>query len=145
MSVDDVVYLTLDDVIQAAATALALESSIVRAIINVPLGRISPQCARGGFGEHGDHPTIPAKVSILLQRVASNHALPDGNKRTALLCAILFSNLNGLAWEPPLGDDPDGTETAEVVEAAAAGVLPFGALSAWVEDRLVYPSSISRV
>lgn len=138
MPVDDVVHLTLDDFIQAASTALEMDSSIVQSIINVPLAESALGAPAAGFGEHEEYPTIPEKVAILLQRVASNHALPDGNKRTALLCAILFSNLNGLAWEPPPGDHPDGTETAEVVEAAAAGVLPFGALSAWVEDRLVY-------
>jgi len=94
-----------------------------------------------GFGDHEEYPTLPMKVAVLLQRIASNHALADGNKRVALLCAILFSNLNGLAWDLPAGDVPDGTETAEVVEAAAAGVLPFGALTAWVEDQLDYPAA----
>lgn len=67
---------------------------------------------------------------------ASNHALPDGNKRTALLCAILFANLNALDWEPPEADEPDGAETAEIVEAAAGGGVPLAALAAWVGDRL---------
>lgn len=89
-----------------------------------------------GFGEHQEYPDLAVKVAVLLQRVASNHALPDGNKRTALLCAILFANLNGLDWEPPKADDPDGAETAEVVEAAAGGNVPLAALAAWVGDRL---------
>lgn len=79
---------------------------------------------------------MEVKCAVLLQRIASNHALPDGNKRTALLCAILFANLNGFMWMPPAGDDEDGQETAEVVEAAAARYVPLPALAAWVRDRL---------
>lgn len=137
MSADDCIYPTLDDFTRAASVALEMDPPIVRTIIDVPLAESALAAPAAGFGEHEHYPAMPRKVAVLLQRIASNHALPDGNKRTALLCAIIFSNLNGLAWDPPSGDDPEGTETAEVVEAAAAGVLPFGALTAWVEDRLV--------
>jgi len=115
-----------------------MDPATVRNVVNVPLAESALGAPAAAFGDHDEYPTFPMKVAILLQRIASNHALPDGNKRAALLCAILFSNLNGLAWDPPFGDDPDGTETAEVVQAAAAGVLPFGALTAWVEDRLAF-------
>jgi death-on-curing protein len=118
-----------------------MDPATVRNVVNVPLAESALGAPTAGFGDHEEYPTFPMKAAILLQRIARNHALPDGNKRTALLCAILFSNLNGLAWDPPLGDDPDGTETAEVVEAAAAGVLPFGALTAWVEDRLAFSAA----
>jgi hypothetical protein len=74
---------------------------------------------------------------VLLRAVASNHSLPDGNKRTALLSAILFANLNGHRWVPPPADQPDGEETAEVVEACSTRSVPLGALAAWVDDRLV--------
>jgi prophage maintenance system killer protein len=77
-----------------------------------------------GFGGYERYPSLAAKAAVLLQHVARNHALPDGNKRTALLCAILFANLNGLDWEPPEADDPDGKETAEIVEATAASKVP---------------------
>jgi death-on-curing protein len=133
---EDCVYPTLDDFVRAASVALQMDPATVRNVVNVPLAESALGAPAAGFGDHEEYPTFPMKVAILLQRIVSNHALPDGNKRAALLCAILFSNLNGLAWDPPTGDDPDGTETAEVVEAAAAGVLPFGALTAWVEDRL---------
>ncbi len=89
-----------------------------------------------GFGGYEQYSGFTSKVAVLLQALTSNHPLPDGNKRTALLCAVLFANLNGYRWEPPAGDDPDGEETAEVVEAVAARVLPRGALVAWVDHRL---------
>lgn len=88
------------------------------------------------FGDFERYPGIDTKAAVLLQRVASNHALPDGNKRAALLCAILFANLNGFEWRRPAADDESGDETAEVVEAAAAGGVPLPALAAWVRLRL---------
>lgn len=53
-----------------------------------------------------------------------------------MLCAILSAGLNGCDWIPPNADDPDGAETAEIVEAAAAGGVPLAALAAWVGLRL---------
>ena len=73
---------------------------------------------------------------MLLQAITNNHALPDGNKRTALLCTIVFAGLNGYRWVPPPGDEPDGTETAEMVEATAAGSITLEELASWIADRL---------
>lgn len=133
---DDVSYLTYEDYLQAAAQALRMNQDTVSRIADRPLAESALAAPAAGFGEHQEYPDLAVKVAVLLQRVASNHALPDGNKRTALLCAILFANLNGLDWEPPKADDPDGAETAEVVEAAAGGNVPLAALAAWVGDRL---------
>ena len=44
-------------------------------------------------------------------RLTKNHALPDGNKRTALAVTIAFCDVNGFDWVPPARDDPDGEET----------------------------------
>jgi hypothetical protein len=51
------------------------------------------------------------KAAVLLVRLTRNHALPDGNKRTALATTIAFCDVNGFDWLPPAGDDPDGEET----------------------------------
>lgn len=134
---DDVAYLTYQDYLNAGAQALAMDLQTVRRIANQPLAESALAAPAAGFGDHQHYPGFATKVAVLLQRVASNHALPDGNKRTALLCAVLFANLNGYHWQPPAADDPDGEETAEIVEAAAAGQLPLAALTAWVDDRLL--------
>lgn len=135
-AVDDVSYLTYQDFLQAAAQALGMALDTVRQVAHRPLAESALAAPAAGFGDHEEYPDLAVKVAVLLQRVASNHALPDGNKRTALLCAVLFANLNGLGWEPPAADDPEGAETAEIVEAAAAGEVPLAALAAWVNDRL---------
>lgn len=133
----EVVYPTIDDFHRAAAEALGLDLTTVRSFTNETLAGSALAAPRAGFGDFEQYPEFATKTAVLLQAVASNHALPDGNKRTALLCSILFAALNGLQWIPPPADDPDGTETAEVVEAASTRSVPLGALAAWIGDRLV--------
>jgi prophage maintenance system killer protein len=60
------------------------------------------------------------KAAVLLVRLTKNHALPDGNKRTALAVTIAFCDVNGFDWVPPVGDDPDGEETYQLMLAIAA-------------------------
>jgi death-on-curing protein len=130
-------YLTLDDFHRAAARALGVELATARSMTNDTLAGSAVAAPAAGFGAYEKYPDFASKAAVLLQAVANNHALPDGNKRTALLCTILFANLNGYGWEPPPADNPDGEESAEVVEACATRSVPLGALSAWVSDRLV--------
>jgi len=84
-------YLALDDVLAAAEAHLGhpaevgdyglLESAIAR-----------PQATV--FGEDA-YPTLHEKAAALLQSLATNHALIDGNKRTAFVATALFYELNG--------------------------------------------------
>jgi death on curing protein len=133
----EVSYLNYEDFLRAAGQSLGINLDTVRRVASRPLAESALAAPAAGFGDHEVYPDLAVKVAVLLQRVASNHALPDGNKRTALLCAVLFANVNGLDWEPPATDDPDGAETVEVVEAAAAGAVPLAALAAWVRERLL--------
>ena len=84
-------YLTLDDVLAAAEAHLGrpaeigdyglLESAVAR-----------PQAS--AFGEDA-YPTLHEKAAALLQSLAANRALVDGNKRTAFVATALFYELNG--------------------------------------------------
>lgn len=129
--------LTFEDFTRAASLALGADLRTVGRIADRPLAESALAAPFASFGDHELYSAFEMKVAVLLQRVASNHALPDGNKRTALLCAILFANLNGYRWDPPSADDDEGQETAEVVEAAASGAVPLAALAAWVGNRLL--------
>lgn len=84
-------FLTLDDVLAAAEAHLGrpaeigdyglLESAVAR-----------PQASV--FGQDA-YPTVHEKAAALLQSLATNHALIDGNKRTAFVATALFYELNG--------------------------------------------------
>ena len=70
--------------------------------------------------------TLAAALCIGL---AKGHPFVDGNKRVALLTTYTFLAVNGLIL------DADETETAETIEAVAAGHMSEAALSKWIADR----------
>ena len=54
----------------------------------------------------------------LLERLAWNHPLPDGNKRAAWAALLLFIDFNGGTWD---SDPPDVDEAESAMLAVAAG------------------------
>ena len=76
-------YLTLHDFYQAAAEALGIDLATVRAMTNDTLAGSALAAPAAGFGDHEQYPKFPVKTAVLLQAVASNHALPDGNKKNS--------------------------------------------------------------
>lgn len=80
-------YLTLDDVL--ALTARAGFTIADYGLVESALAR--PQASV--FGEDA-YPTIHRKAAALLQSMATNRALADGNKRTAWAATRLFYGLN---------------------------------------------------
>jgi len=150
---NETVYLTYEQFLHAAAEATGLEVATLRNATKENLAQSALNAPASSFGDFEQYPDLGQKIAVLLWRISANHSLPDGNKRTALLCAILFAALNGYDWEPPAADvDEDGAETEEVVVAASQGQehIPLAALAAWVRERLVpipedYPGERSHV
>jgi death-on-curing protein len=84
-------YLTLDDVLAAAEAHLGRPAEIGDyGLLESALAR--PQATV--FGEDA-YSTVHEKAAALLQSLATNHALIDGNKRTAFVATALFYGLNG--------------------------------------------------
>ena len=80
-------YLTLDDVLALTARAgfTIADYGLVESALARPPASV--------FGEDA-YPTIHQKAAALLQSMASNQALADGNKRTAWAATRLFYGLN---------------------------------------------------
>lgn len=84
-------YLNDTDVLDIAAYALGFQP-VVR-----DHGLLLSACARAQstvFGQDA-YPGIYEKAAALLHSLARNHALQDGNKRTAWASAATFLDLNG--------------------------------------------------
>lgn len=77
------------------------------------------------FGED-PYPTLMEKAAALMHSLAANHALVDGNKRTAWAAAMVFLDLNGCPLLDPL--DEDAAE--ELVLAAAQSLVKVGEIAA---------------
>jgi death-on-curing protein len=80
-------YLTLDDVLALTARAgfTIADYGLVESALARPPASV--------FGEDA-YPTIHQKAAALLQSMATNQALADGNKRTAWAATRLFYGLN---------------------------------------------------
>lgn len=93
----DTKYLTLDDVvavIQHLKVGPIRDLGLLDSAVNRPRA--------SAFGEDA-YQTVELKAAALLHSMTKNHALVDGNKRTAWLSTTMFCDLNGL--ESSLGDD----------------------------------------
>lgn len=82
------------------------------------------------FGGEWLHTTLAAMAGAYLFHLVKNHAFVDGNKRTALVRALHFLFLNGMAIEA----DPD--ELAEVVLEVASGTRDKDSLAQWIDGHL---------
>jgi len=74
------------------------------------------------FGEDA-YATLDLKAAALLHSLTKNHALVDGNKRIAWLCAVVFCDLNGVA--PSLSDD----EAFQLVWDVASSQMELDAIA----------------
>jgi len=82
-----------------------------------------------GFGEARFYPDPAQRAAVVCSRIIRNHPLPDGNKRTGYLCMLIQLDRAGLAFEHPSGGQD---ETADVIEALAAGELSEEKFVDWV-------------
>lgn len=101
-------YLDLDDVMEIVRTlgvGPVRDVGLLDSAVNRPRA--------SAFGEDA-YPTFQLKAAALLHSMAKNHALVDGNKRTAWLCTVVFCDLNGV--EPALTND----EAYDLVIAVAS-------------------------
>lgn len=105
-------FLELEDFLAAARRILPGVTVLDYGLLESALAR--PQASV--FGEDA-YPTIFEKAAALLESLARNQALADGNKRCAWMGTVLFLGLNGIA----VPSNPDNDES--LVIAVAAGQL----------------------
>lgn len=95
-------YLTLDNLLQIASAATDGDPP-VRDLGLLEAAADRPRTTVFGLDAY---PTIQTKAAALLQSIARNHALVDGNKRTAWLATFVFYDLNGYELDTPDDDGP---------------------------------------
>lgn len=124
-------YLGLGDYLVIASSVLGIEAEVLAKATNLVVGDSALNAPAAAFGGVEFYPDFATKVGILGYRLARNHALPDGNKRTALLAMIEFAERNGRRLKEL---DDDGTVATMV--AVAAGEMTEDDFIRWVRDQL---------
>lgn len=123
-------YPEFGDFCDVAADILATTPEQIARLPNVGLAESALAAPRAGFGDVEVYPTILEKAAILLERLARNHPLPDGNKRTAFFLTGLFLEANG---SPLRGPDPN--VDVPMVERIAAGQVEHQEILGWLSER----------
>ncbi len=127
----EVNYPEFGDFCDAAAEILGTTPEQIARLPNVGLAASALAAPRAGFGDVEVYPTIIEKAAILLERLARNHPLPDGNKRAAFFLTGLFLEANGTPLQGALPD-----VDVPMVEAIAAGQVEHEAIVAWLSKRI---------
>ena len=124
------VYLELGDYCEIAAELLGTSAEQIARLPRIALADSAIATPRAGFGEHDAYPTLIEKAAVLVEHLARNHPLPDGNKRAAFLSVWLFMQAND---RPFVGEDP-GIDVPMVERIAAGGATP-NEIVGWLERR----------
>lgn len=70
---------------------------------------------------------------MLACRISWNHPLPDGNKRAAWACLVLFIDLNDGTWND---EHPDTDDAVAAMLAVAAREVDEAWLATWLRERV---------
>ena len=124
-------YPEFGDFCDIAAEILGTTPEHISRLPNVGLAQSALAAPRAGFGDTDLYPTLLEKAAILLERLARNHPLPDGNKRTAFLTTARFLEVNDSALHGTLPD-----VDVAMVERIAAGEVKQEEILAWLSERV---------
>lgn len=126
---DGVHFLSVDDVLAIHTNTIGVEggSPGLRDAGLLESAVLMPQQQ---FGGDYLHKGLAAMAAAYLFHIAQNHAFYDGNKRTAVLAALVFLDINGVDVLP----DPDELERATL--AVAAGEMAKEEIIDWMKTRV---------
>jgi death on curing protein len=132
-------YLELADYLAIAAEVTGLDVETLTRVAKLDLADSALHAPAAGFGDTEFYPDFVEKASVLVVRLAKNHPLPDGNKRSAWVSLRVFVEINGWSWQPyPSVDDAE-----RAVLAIASGDWSEDEMTAWLRDHLSSTSSSS--
>ena len=89
------IYLELGDYCEIAAKLLGSNTEQIARLPRIALADSALAAPQAGFGGEDAHPALIEKAAVLVEHLARNHPLPDGNKRAAFLSVWLFLEVNG--------------------------------------------------
>lgn len=128
-------YLTLPEFFWLAEQVTGVEAATLRAVSRSDLADSALHAPAAGFGDDDFYPDFHDKAAVLTCRLAWNHPLPDGNKRSAWASLLMFVELNGGRWDP----DPPNVDAAEqAMLAVAAREVDEGWFADWLRERVTF-------
>ena len=98
-------YLDLADYLIIAESVLGIDAKVLSKGVGIGLAESALNAPNASFGGVTFYEEFDLKAAILVERLIRNHALPDGNKRTAYACLREFVARNNYVWKSSTTDD----------------------------------------
>ena len=125
-------YLDLADFIAIAAAVTGQPEVTIQRTANLDLADSALHAPSAGFGDTEFYPDFVDKAAVLLVHLATNHPLPDGNKRAAWVALRMFVEINDWRWNTkPTVDDAE-----RAVLSVASGTWSTADASQWLRQYL---------
>ena len=124
-------YLTLVEALAIAEAVTGLHLATLAKASRLELLDSALHAPQAGFGDEDFYPELEQKAAVLAVRIASNHPLPDGNKRLAWQSLTIFLALNDHTLETSADD------AVELMVGIASGDLNEDDVEAWIRGRIV--------
>ena len=126
-------YITLAEYFWLAEQVTGVDADTLAKASRSDLADSALGAPQAGFGDVEFYPDVYDKAAVLVCRLAWNHPLPDGNKRSAWAALVMFIDLNEGSWEP---DPPSVDQAEEVMLAIAAGEADETWAAAWLKEHV---------
>ncbi len=126
-------YLSLAEFFALAEIVTGIDADTLVAVSRAELADSALHAPQAGFGDDDFYPDVIDKAAVLACRVSWNHPLPDGNKRAAWACLLMFLDLNEMTWDP---DPPDTDDAVAAMLAVAARTVDESWLADWLRSRV---------
>ena len=128
-------YLSLGEFWYLAEYVTGIEAQTLIKASRVDLADSALHAPAAGFEDTDFYPDLFDKAAVLACRISWNHALPDGNKRAAWGCMVMFIDLNGGIWSP---DPPEVEESVDAMLQVAARTVDEAWLADWLRQRVIF-------
>ena len=124
-------YLGLAEFFWLAEQVTGLHTTTLVKASRVDLADSALHAPQAGYGDEDFYPDLYDKAAVRTCRFTENHPLPDGNKRAAWACLLLFVDLNDGCWDP---DPPDVEEAVHAMLDVAAHKIDEESFAGWLRQ-----------
>lgn len=131
-------YISLAEYFWLAEQVTGVEAAVLAKASRAELADSALHAPQASFGGHEFYSELVEKAAVLVCRLAWNHPLPDGNKRAAWACLVMFLDLNGASWRP---DPPDIDDAEAAMLVVAAHEVDEAWVADWLRARVRFPEA----
>jgi len=128
-------YLSLAEFWYLSELVTGIDAATLIKASRVDLADSALHAPQAGFDDTDFYPDLYDKAAVLACRIAWNHPLPDGNKRAAWACLVLFIDLNDGSWND---SQPNTDEAVDAMLAVAARDVDEAWLADWLRQRAAF-------